>query len=153
MARGLVPQRQSIDQGVDLTVLKFDKKASYLSYQVKGCTNLERMRGGYGLAYMVPVHSVKNLEGLDLNYLLMTEKTRDTDKSDRKFLTIPGRAMKKILKICGRLRQKKSNVWKTEYYKMDIWMDKEMEEFWVLDTKGKKQIDISKWIEAWDAVV
>jgi hypothetical protein len=112
------------------------------------------MRGGYGLVYMVPLHTVKRLEGLDVNYLLMIEKKRDTDKSDRKFLTIPSRVMKKILKQCGRMqRKKKEDVWENEYYKMDIWMDKGMEEFWVLGSRGKKIIEITKWVEAWDAVV
>ena len=84
------------DQGVDLTVLRLGKEPRYLNYQVKGCTRLDYTKGGYGLAFMVSMDTVKRLKGLDVNYLLMIERTRGKDKGHRKFLTIPGRIMKKI---------------------------------------------------------
>lgn len=166
MARGIEPQPQALDRGVDLVALRLPGDVEgdseigprYLSYQVKGISTFDYFRGGYRMGFLFAREAHERLEGLGMNFLFMVEGRTQDKKGpfarERHFLTVPWKVMKGIFAISPRIRRKGTAENRTQdYIRVDIWTDKTLKEFWALDAKKEKAVNMTGWLDAWERVV
>jgi hypothetical protein len=167
MSRGIEPQPQALDRGVDLVALRLPGDFAgedavggprYLSYQVKGMTTFDYFGGGYRMGFLFSKDGLDRLKGLGMHFLFMVEGRAQRGKRpfarERHFLTVPGSAMDEILAISPRMRRKGTTErGPQDYIRVDIWTDKGLKGFWALDGRRKKAIEMTEWLDAWDKVV